>query len=363
MNRILRSVVVFVILCLVATGVGISVFAAEYDAERVAQAAGEQFGEYRGNIYFNKCVKGEVQTDFQGSFRADPASEVLTYLDLNGVVVVDVARGDSPLPGFPYPEEGEVCSFNLNLSAFGRGGRFLASGYFFAGTLALGQPIAMTLEVANVPEFVRYELPPGYDPERIRLVLYQNGVRQGSVPYNWDLRGFQVYLNPLVPGMYDITDLASGVELVRGQPIDPLRPGGAENRYSSLNVRLPAGVQVVTLGNFSFVEGVRFAGKVDRCPDGSEACDKKAPVPAQVFVIDLGGDGLAIWTDGLDNPRLEARRWQERGVMPLIGAVADRYLEVLKGESRFVVTVTGSAPKGFNIYFQRISLGGGGGKG
>ncbi len=360
----MKKILAIVLILTAVLAVGTLVHSAEYDAERVAQATGEQLKEYRGNIFFAKCAKEKEGVQFNGSFRADPMSEAITYLDLNQVVVVDVARGDAPLPGFPYPEEGEVCSFNLSLSALGRDGRFLASGYFFVGTLALGQPIAMTLEVANVPEFVRYDLPSGYDPEKIRLVLYQNGVRQGSVPYNWDLRGFQIYMNPLIPGMYDITDLTSGVELVRGQAIDSLRPGGTENRYSSLNVRLPAGVQVVSLGSFSFIEGVRFSGKVDRCPDGSDVCEKKISVPAQVFVVDLNGDGLAIWTDNLDNPRIEARRWVERGAMPLVGAANDRYLEVLKGETRFVITVTGAHQlRGFNIYLQRISLGGGGGKG
>ena len=364
MKRILFSIITMVGILMVAT----LAYSAEYDAERVAQAVGVQFSHYQGDIYYASCKDGVTTAEFRGQYRADPTSYSLTYLVLNDRVLVDVSRGGAPFAGFPYPEEGQVCNFSLGVQAYGKQtGRFLAYGSSGKAFLALGEPILVpALEIAYVPEFVPYKLPAGYDPDQVRLVLYQNGQLVSRTPYNRDLSGFQIYMNPLIPGVFDVVDLASQTDIIRGQSVDALRPGGTENRFSALNIRLPGGVQQISFNTWTSIDGVRFAGKVDRCPDGGDSCDKKIAVPAQVFLINLGGDGMFVGvSEALTNPRIEVRRWVDRGIMPVVAATNDRNLAAYSSEQVVVVTITGTPPPegGFSVYFQRISQGGGGGKG
>lgn len=139
-------------------------------------------------------IHGDYEIDSDGEEREFSATMnthgQFTYFELNGVVIVE--EGDSPLPGFPYPEDGKITNFYIHLHA-DKDGEEVAFGGYNKDRLSENDSIMVTLWPNDIKQFIDYSLPSGVEGDDIRIVSENNKV-YGS--YDSYREGFILYIDP-----------------------------------------------------------------------------------------------------------------------------------------------------------------------
>jgi hypothetical protein len=339
-----RILVIFLSLILtigISVKIGESIEEKILDSERAAQVfAGLEVQYYEGGFYFYRTAKEENRW-VNATFKMSPETQI-TYLVIDGTIIVDVTTGDEPLNGIPQNVVGETRYFNLWLNGYENGSP-VVHGNFYTELLLPGDPIVVELQPYNIYYFLEFEVPYGVEPENLRLVI------EGSNwQYNESMKGFQVWVNPLVISEYEIVDISSGIIYEIGE-INPLE-GELKDKDSIINLLLPKGIKKIDFRetNYIWLENQFLDGQVIR---------EGEIVPAQVYFMNLEGKGGSINVYGLTShgelPMIEVRRWTERGEMPIINS-SNNYLTIPSGYHKIVVTITGEMINtSFQIHFSR----------
>ena len=321
-------------------------FGGQYEnPEVVAQVfAGVNFDLYSARFEFRNASGEKEKGEYlSGQFWMDKRGIYRFVLGEKVIVDVDANPGDVPLPGFPQVSDGEMRDFYLSIFAWSRDGKkemLVATGNFSTRLLEPGQAIVVVMEPPAVRQVVPYTPEPGVNVSDLRLELE---LPQGGfvwVGYGEFARGFEVWVNPAFVWKYKIK--AGEIIYVVGE-IDVLA-GEKKPKTSAVNVELAAQVHRVEFdaNNAAWYERLRLGAVVERCLEGVAACQKKGPVPAEVFAVKLAGKALTINTSGIFG-LIEVKKVVavEAGAMPLLDSTPANYLHIPAGYDAVVVVITG----------------------
>lgn len=292
-----------------------------------------------------------------GDFRMSPDGSIYE-LSLNGVPV-DIDP-DKPLAGLPYPTTGIRTQFHFFLNAFDKHGKFLASGNFGTTVLKKGDPIIVKLEAATVPNFIRFVLPAGVNPNNLILENTE------GVSWTFDTRagGFNIYSDPISGMGYRIID--QGTDIVYGVGHVPPFEEPVSANESLITLQYEGNVS-----DLPFSPTRRYVYRQAQKLDGSITNAEGNLVPAKVYMARLGGNSLSVYVNSVRG-KVIVKQWVEEGELPVIAeGLTTTYpddntssggVSIPAGYDRVIIEVVGELenPDGFNTSISSFPEGDGG---
>ncbi|MDP3778478.1 MAG: hypothetical protein Q8R30_00320 [bacterium] len=351
-NHLMALIMVCVFVSLVSAVVAAAQVADEdrRDAERVAQVFGGITVEYYdGQFGFQRSATQWVDGRFE--LRRVNGMFMITYLEVDGMVIVNVKNGDKPLGVLPTNVVGDTRNFNLWLSGYDSQRNFIVSGSFFTDLLNAQDPIVVELDPALVRLAVPFIVPRGANQANVRLVIQGDGY-VNSAPYSSYAGGFDIYVDPTKVDDYRILDTSTSIVYQTGKT-DTLALNPVEIAQGSvINLLLPKGdVEIPFTAENSFfnLERQELDGMVMRpCPPPATAgCEER---DAKVYLARIDRKNMFFTLSGPQSElfKVEVRKWVAKGPMQLLDeSESGPYpsVDVRTGYEIVVITVLAANPK------------------